>query len=247
MSVGWPDLGGALLILGAFLLIAAGIVGLVIWDARRRKAQNVLLDATAAVARMWIALVIVGVLITGWRWLSGGDVWIPELPLSMAWPEMLPCAEPSPPTSFASATLVCAHVPTADATIAALSLGARLMLALGDVLALVLAALPAVVVAVICGLAIKGKPFAAPAARWLFIAAIVILVAGMGAELATGIGRQLAAFEVLPSPGEGEVTTTGTYQLTMPLWPMGAALALAALGFVFRQGSVLQRESEGLV
>ena len=43
------------------------------------------------------------------------------------------------------------------------------------------------------------------------------------------------------------MTTTGIYRVEVSLWPVGAALALGALGAVFRRGAVLQRETEGLV
>jgi hypothetical protein len=56
----------------------------------------------------------------------------------------------------------------------------------------------------------------------------------------------LAAAEALPRSG-AELVSNGVFSLTLPLWPIGAALALAALGVVFRHGAVLQRETEGLV
>lgn len=60
---------------------------------------------------------------------------------------------------------------------------------------------------------------------------------------------------MLPGAGSGAaVTTQAFFNLAVSLWPVGAALALAALAAVFRHGSdlqrhtaALQRETEGLV
>ncbi len=91
-------------------------------------------------------------------------------------------------------TVVRAGINQASATIVGLSFGARALLGLGQVLAVILVIVPGAVVAVICG-----------------------------------------------------PTASGGFSLTVPLWPIGAALALGALGAVFRRGAVLLRETEGLV
>ena len=167
--------------------------------------------------------------------------------VSVAWPETLPCEQAIPPEATTT-SLVCAHVATADATIAMLSVGTRMVLAVGELLGLVLAATPAVLLLVVCAQALRGLPFSRTVGRWLIIAAVVVLVAGLGADLVSSAGRALAAAEVLPAPDpDAAVTTTGIYRLTVPLWPIGAACALGALGAVFRRGAVLQRETEGLV
>ncbi|GAA5033752.1 hypothetical protein GCM10025738_17400 [Microbacterium fluvii] len=247
VSIGAEDLGGALLWVAIGLGVLLGIAALAVWAARRRGSTTIVLDATAAVARVWIAFVGLAAVFVMWRWLGGGTTWIPELPVTMAWPTALPCEQPVPPESVGT-TLECASVQVVDATIANLPVATRAVLALGDLLSLALAAMPAVAVAVICHQALKGLPFGRAAGRMLMLTAVVVLVAGMGTELATSIGRSLAAGAVLPGPESGaDVTTTGIFRLTVPLWPIGAALALAALGTVFRHGAVLQRETEGLV
>ena len=246
MSIGWPDLGGALLWIGVGLLVIAVVIALLTWDARRRRSPNPVLDVTAALARMWLAITAVGLILTEWKWLSGGDTWVPLMPVSLEWPEKLPCEQPFLPETPSG--LVCAHVASADATIAMLSVGTRTVLALGEILGLVLAATPAVLLLVVCAQALNGSPFSRTVGRWLLIAAAVVLVAGLGAELVTSAGRALAAAEVLPPPeSDAAVTTTGIYRLTVPLWPVVAACALGALGAVFRRGAVLQRETDGLV
>ena len=247
MSIGWPDLGGALLWIAVGLLVIAILITLLAWDARRRRSPHPVLDVTSALARIWLAITALGLILTVWRWLSGGDVWVPSVPVSLAWPEPLPC-EQAGPSEATTTALMCAHVTTADATIALLGAGTRAVLALGEILGLVLAATPAALVLAVCTQALRGAPFSRVVGRWLLVSAVVVLVAGLGAELATGAGRALAAAEVLPPPGsDAAVTASEIYRLTVPLWPIGASCALAALGAVFRRGAVLQRETEGLV
>ena len=247
MNIGWPDLGGAMLWIAVGLIVIGGVIALLTWDARRRRSPQPIVDVTAAVARMWVAITAVGLVLTVWKWVSGGATWIPSMPVSLSWPESLPCEQNIPP-EVTTTSLVCASVQTADATIAMLGVGTRTLLAIGEILGLVLAAAPAVLLLVVCAQALRGVPFSRTVGRWLIITAVVVLVAGLGAELVTSAGRALAAAEVLPPPESGAaVTTTGIYRLTVPLWPIGAACALAALGAVFRRGAVLQRETEGLV
>lgn len=49
------DLPVVLLSSGIGLAIVGAFVGLLVWDARRRKSPSVLLDVVAAMARVWVA------------------------------------------------------------------------------------------------------------------------------------------------------------------------------------------------
>lgn len=247
MSIGWPDLGGTLLWILGTLLVVGAVIGVLAWDARRRRSTSVTVDVAAAVARMWLALVAVWAVLIVLKWFTADFTEVPALPVSLPWPTALPCEGGPTVAATTQPTLECASVPTIQATLTSLTGGTRVVLGAGELLSLLLLALPGVVVAVICRAARKGRPFSAVTSRWLFIAAVVILVAGLGGEVLTGIGSAMAATEVLPPPGAGAVTTTGIYRVVLPLSPIGAALALAALGAVFRYGARLQRETDLLV
>lgn len=243
MSIGSQDLAGALLWIGCYLLVIAAVTGLTVWVARRRGSTTIVLDATQAVARVSIALAAIGAIATAWRWSTQGEITITSLPITIDWPTPLPLE----PTGTGP-ELVGAYIHSATATASGLSAAPRILLASADLLSIVLFATPAVVIAVLCRQALRGMPFARTTSRWMFGSAIVVLVAGTFIAVLGGIGRTLAAGELLPGIDSGApVVSQGLFQLTVPLWPMAAALALATLGVVFRHGGRLQRETEGLV
>lgn len=243
MTIGSQDLAGALGWIAVYLGVLALVAGLAVWLARRRGSTTIAVDAARAVAQVWLVLSGLGVVLIAWRAIAGGESTLTDLPVTMDWPGALPAAR-----TGSDAVLVWATANTASVTVEGLSLGTRLLIGLAELLALVLAATPAVVIWVITRQAVRGAPFTGTVSRWLLIAAAAVLVVGLATDVVSAIGRTLAAMEVLPGPGSGApVTTTGLFNLSVPLWPIGAALALAALAAVFRYGTVLQRETEGLV
>lgn len=245
MFVAGQDLGSTLLWLGMALGLVAAVTALAVWSARRRGrgGTTIVLDATATLAPMGLVVLALGFLVAVWRWFTG-DATLDHASISTDWPGAAVVDDPA----GAGPALTGASITSADLLVANLSIGTRTVLALGDVFLLALWAMPTLAVAVIAQNALKGVPFTRTAARWLFCTALVVLIAGLGAEIAHAIGSALAAAEVLPSPeAGGAVTTTGHIALQVPVWPIGAALALGALGAVFQHGYALQRETEGLV
>jgi hypothetical protein len=243
MSIGAADLGQALLWITGFLGVLAAGAALAVWLAKRRGSTTIVLDATRAIAQVWLVMAVAAAGFSVWRWTADPEASILGLPMTLSWPDPLPYE----PTG-AGPELVSGAVTRADVWVHGLSSGTRAVLATGDLLAIVIGVTPAVVLLVITRQALSGAPFTRTASRWLFIAAGVVLVAGISADLVSEIGKTLAAGEVLPGIESGAgVTTQGFFSLTVPLWPIGAALALAALGVVFRHGTVLQRDTEGLV
>ncbi|MHC3000183.1 hypothetical protein OB08_13810 [Microbacterium sp. HJ5] len=237
---------GALLMLGAGLLIVGGIVGLAVWDARRRNSPAVVVDVAGAVARVWVAFTGVLLVATTWRWLSGGDTWIPDIPVVADLLRDQTCGDVTESVPATSMTLVCGYVQSADVTVAGLDAGIRVLLATADVLALFAAAAPGVVLAIACSRSLKGAPFARVVSRWMLIGAAVVLVAGLGAEILGSMGRSILANELFP-PNSGDVSSTGVYRVSVSFWPIAAALALGALGAIFRHGERLQHDTEALV
>lgn len=245
MNIGWPDIPGALLTVAAGLLLAAGFIGFIAWGARRRKSPAVVIEVAGGLARVWVAFTGLALVITGIRWFSGGDTWIPGVPVVADVLDTQTCGDVTT-VEATSTTLVCGYFHSADVTVAALDLGTRVLLAAGDLLALTAIAVPGIVLAIACGRALTGVPFSRVVSRALMVGAVVVLVTGLGAEICGSLGRSILANELFPAHG-GDVVSTGVYRISASFWPIGAAFALAALGAVFRHGERLQRETDLLV
>ncbi|MCW5954351.1 MAG: hypothetical protein KIT69_19035, partial [Propionibacteriaceae bacterium] len=104
-----------------------------------------------------------------------------------------------------------------------------------------------------------GDPFAlgGNALRW---AAWIVLIGGVLASVVGDLGDWLASRELFRVTGwsvigAGETSSIAelgwpepsNLSLTIPFWPLGAALVLALLAGVFRYGGRLRRDTEGLV
>ncbi len=246
--VSGTDLPTVLLWGGVGVAVLAAIVALMVWDARRRKSPSVLLDVIAAMARVWVAIVLLGIVVTIIRWVSGGPYDVAAMPLSLQWPTELPCQSSGDEITGEGAVLYCARVESASATVSSLDGGLRALLGVGSVLSLLVAAVPGIVIAALGERALTPTPFAARSARWLLISAIVVLVSGTLGSLLTDVGSFLVAQSVLAeSIADAPLTAPMAFNLNPPAWPLGVALGLAALSVIFRQGARLQRETEGLV
>jgi hypothetical protein len=247
MTVAWSDLGGALIAGFVWITIIAGLLAVLVWNARRRRVPSVILDVTGTAARVWVAIVILGAVLGLIGLIVSPVTTITELPVAVDWPATLPCQSPGDAAS-ASTTLYCARIPSATVEISALSGGIKTLVFVGGLLAYAAAAMPGVLVSVLCGRASAGTPFARPASRWLLVSSVVILVSGMLGEIVLAVARFLAAGAVLPDAHASDpATAPPTFAMTVPVWPIAAALALAALAVIFRYGSQLQRDTEGLV
>ncbi|MBN9215365.1 MAG: hypothetical protein J0J04_11285 [Microbacterium sp.] len=246
MSIGTQNLGEGLLWIGVFVAVVAVLCVVTVWIARRRGSTTVALDAASSVAQGWLFLMALGVGLMIWQWFTQTEISVSGMPVSLAyWPGAgTPGCDD---TGGDVPVLLCATGDAVDATVAHLTLGTRVVMALGQLLGVLLAAIPAVLVIVLVHQTRKGSPFTRVASRSFAWAAVGILVLGTVTDLVVGIGRTLAAFEVLPTPeGGGELTNQGIFYLTVPLWPAAVALALAALAVVFRYGSALQHQTEAL-
>lgn len=246
--VSGTDSPSVLLWSGVGLAIVGALVALMVWDARRRKSPSVLLDVIAAMARVWVAIVLLGVAGTIIRWVSDGPYGVAAMPVSLRWPTELPCESGGGGITGEGAVLYCATADSASATVSGLDGGLRALLGVGSVLSLLVAAVPGVVIAVLGQRALTRAPFAARSARWLLVSAIVVLVAGTLGSLLTDVGSFLVAQSVLAeSIADAPLTAPTAFSLNPPVWPLGVALGLGALSVIFRQGARLQRETEGLV
>ncbi|MFK3677916.1 hypothetical protein ACI2IP_09290 [Microbacterium sp. NPDC090218] len=229
----WPSL----LFIGIGLAVIALIVGLLVWNGRRRGSRTIALDAALTLSGWWILLSVVSAVIyivkaftVDWAELNGKTY------VYVDWPAGLPCSEFG---DSATTMLTCGSETLSEFTVGNASLGLRLLAASAQLSTLALTTTPAVMVAVICFYTLRGRVFSQMVTRALTGGAIAILVFGVAADLLGGIAATAGLREVFPPDSEWYPSA---YQLTVTPWPFAAALALAALAAVFRQGMRLEQD-----
>lgn len=107
----------------------------------------------------------------------------------------------------------------------------------------------AVLVAVIGVGLVRSRPFGRRLPFWVGAAGVIVAVGGtVGAAIGAATDRRVQALAsqlsggLLPQPLELPLGI-----LTLPLLPLAAGLTIVLVAFVFRAGTRLQRDTEGLV
>lgn len=236
-------LGTAVIVAGRYLRRSggqedtAGTVGVALW-----------------VAGAWAVMGAVGAVIA-----VLGALLQPEVTITVPVAEFWPALPAGTALEGMTATRVSGGFTSVDLTVTGLSTGARILWAVSQGVAWLLPAAIAGLLAVACHQLRAGRAFAPVVAKMAMITAVVVAVGGLTMQVAGDIAGNLAAVEVLqwtsaeypdipgiedelqawwPQPGFG---------VEFPFWPLAAGLGFAALGAVFRSGSRLQRDTEGLV
>lgn len=241
----WPTLGWMLLSVGVLALI----VGLVIWRGRRKGSRTMALNAALTISGWWLAVTAIGIVLIVVKvfstdfaeFMGQTNVWLP-------WPADLPCTDYGDDRGTA---LGCSGSNLADFTVAEASIGLRALAGAAQLISILFTAIPAAMLAVISWHTLRGRAFTRVITRTLFWGAVAILVFGVASDLISGIAATTALREVFPPESEWY---PWAFQLQLTWWPFLAALGLAALAAVFKQGirlqqdnEQLQRETEGLV
>lgn len=177
------------------------------------------------------------------------------IPVQQFWP-LLPAGDT---LTGPTAHVVSGGFTDATVGVSGLDAAARSWLAGASLLQGATIAILAIMVATLCSTVLKELPFRPTLTRGIRTTAFAILFGGFGWQLCSGIGRSLAAQQVLrldsaaftnridftlgtitgfPSPG---------WDASFDLWPLWVALAFFALAAAFRYGESLQRDTEGLV
>lgn len=243
-------------ILLVVLVIIGAIVAVVLASrpARAGRPSTRVIGITLFLAAVWAGGSMVGAI------MSFAFVFIPSaaqnirMPVTPYWPLPVPGVTLEGPT----ATVVSGGFLEAEVVVEGLSTGTRLLWASGQALEALVPGAIGALVAVVCFQLLRGAPFAPAVARAALITALVVLVGGIAEQILTGLGGSLASNEVLQltsaeatgMPDGWDISTALPQPAsgwTVTLWPIGAALGFAALAAVFRYGSRLQRDTEGLV
>ncbi len=240
------------------LFVLAALIGVAVAIARSHRRPAAATDssvvaATLTAAAFWAGLSVIGAALSVAANLQP-QVKI-TVPVQEFWPQ-LPAGtllEGMPATisagGFTSATLLLED----------LSVWPQVGWTISQALGWLIPGTVAGLIAIACFQLRRGSPFAPVLARVTFVTALVVLIGGTAAQVLGDLAGSAAAVEALqwrsgrydeiagiengidawwPKPG---------LDITIPFWPLGAGLGLAALAAIFRYGSGLQRDTEGLV
>lgn len=245
LSIDSEDLLSGLIPLGAFLVALFVIVGLAIWWARRRGSDTLPLTATRSLAGIVIGLSLFGLVLGGinqfvaqsTRLNDSMRTWVDDHLDSLSSPM---CRIDG---SFAEGS------PSDDGTISYckgvinyLPFTPRLALFLAMLLTFIATIAIAWSIYSAALLAAQREPFHPAVHRTFALSALVTLGAGILADVATTIGMTLAARALEWSPG-----VTAPFEFRLQIWPFAVAVGLFALSAIFRHGTRLQKDTEGLV
>lgn len=246
--------------LAATAVAVIGVVALVFWIGLSRGRP----DTSAAGGRvigltMWVAVIWAVVSGVSALIVAGLAVWSPEvaitIPVQPFWPQLPPGTE----LDGITAMRVSGGFTTADVTLGGLSFGVRLAWAVSQAVALLIPATIAALIAGACMQLRAGRPFAPAVARMASITAVVVALGGIVAQVVGDLAGIGAAEQLLRWTGAQYPDVPGVedvlqawlpqpgFEITFPFWPIAAGLGFAALAAIFRYGSRLQRDTEGLV
>ncbi|RCK58640.1 hypothetical protein [Microbacterium sorbitolivorans] len=212
--------------LGVFIAVIAAVV-VVVWLIARSHGTTASLSvrATGTFAGIWLGLSAIGVVISIARLATGADVDVADT--GVDW-------EPY----CGSGNVLCAGP---ERLAAGVSFGPRLLVELGTLSTTLAIAAPALALFLLCRSALRNSVFPERIPRLFLICGAVALLLGSAGPILGVMGAGLAAAEVLPADADV------FYSFTVPWWPALVALACAAFAAIFRHGSRLQSDTEGLV
>lgn len=249
------------MIFPAWLALVALPVAAVIWlfvaavrKSRRTGTGAPVVRVTYAVALVWAAVCAIGAAIAVLSALMNPQVSI-SFPVSEFWPKLPEGAHLEGQT----ATLEGGGFTDATGLVQGLSLPARICWAISQTLWALVPGAIAAFIAVACAQLLKGRAFTEVVARAAMITAVIVAAGGFAAQVLGDIAGSMAANEVLQwSSGSWDVAgdpdadiddwwPTPGFEISLPFWPLAAGLGFAALSAIFRYGSKLQRDQEGLI
>ena len=120
--------------------------------------------------------------------------------------------------------------------------GTRALLAAGEGITALVAVVVSAGIAFLLFSLSRGRPFAKPLFTLAVLSGATLTIGGLLGQALAGFGRMTAADEL--NPVADDLFTPG---FTIDAVPIFAGFAILALAFVFRAGTRLQRDTDGLV
>lgn len=241
----------------AVVILLAVVIVVFVRAARRAHVSadpSPVVSVTLSLSALWAAIAVVCAVIAVVATMTQSEVQI-TVPVREFWPQLPPGTE----ILGTSATRAGGGFTSASLFVDGLTLGARVCWAIAQALAWLIPAAIAGLIAVACFQLLAGRAFAPVVARIATVTAVVVTVGGISAQVLGDIAGSMAADQLLRWTGAEYPDVAGVedvlgawlpqpgFMLTFPFWPIAAGLAFAALAAIFRYGSQLQRDTEGLV
>jgi hypothetical protein len=215
------------------------IVLVIMWVLRTRRSGDAapIIRIALVISAAWAGLAMLWGVVRTVMWFQPGC----GIPFQVRTLEYWPAPAPSG-TAFLSGGFTDAHFTAIDI----LSTPVRGILATGGIIGTLVTVALAGLIALACFRFMQGKPFAPDLARLSLIAASVVLVGGIAAQVVGQYGGMRALAEIV-SAGLGPRGVRAADVWSIDWWPLWLAVGLAAFSALMRHGTVLQRETEGLV
>ncbi|SDQ48543.1 hypothetical protein [Microbacterium sp. cf332] len=253
MSNVWA-VGQIVVVAGIALAIAAALFATAAARARRRGDPSPVVSLALTLSALWAVFSLLGAIVSVVQNLAA-DAPRMSVPVAPFWPELLPgvVIDTGPTAQVAGGGFSVAEV-----DVAGISPLARGLWTTGQALWSLIPAAVAALIAVACFQLLAGRAFDRIIVRMTMATAVIVAAGGTAAQLLSDISGSMASRELFERvsahwtdiPGIEDPLAwwpSATLDITLPFWPIAAGLGLAALAAVFRYGSRLQRDTQGLV
>lgn len=253
MSIAWMTVQ-VVVVAALVAAVATALLWMASSRARKRGDASPVVSLALTFSAFWACVSVVGVAIGVVSNLTSSAPRM-SVPVATFWPGALPgVAIDDGPTAHVAG----GGFTTAEVDVAGVSAAARGMWTAGQALWGLIPATVAALIAVACFQLLAGRAFDRIIVRMTMITAVVVAAGGTAAQVLSDIAGTMASHELFTVVSAQWKDIPGieqpldwwpnpTLDIALPFWPIGAGLALAALAAVFRYGSRLQRDTEGLV
>lgn len=178
-----------------------------------------------------------------------------SMPVQSFWPALKPSVQLAPEPS---ARVIGGGFDLANASVAGLTLDARIWIAAGQLFHGSIIVAIGIAIALLTSRLLRGTPFDRTLSKTAFATGAAIGIGGILWQVCSGIGGSLVSAQVLTVTGwsiDDKEVTGGPSEIGWPLpslgfgvdfWPIAAALAIVAIGIAFRYGETLQADAARL-
>ena len=191
---------------------------------------------------------------------AGVDLFAPAvmvaMPVRSFWPALKPSVQldPAPPAQVTGGGFDVANV-----SLTGLGLDARIWLAAAELFQGTMVVAIGVSIAVLAARLVRGNPFGRVLSNTAFGTATAIGIGGILWQVCSGVGGLLVSTQVLRVTGwsidDRDLVGDNLNEIGWPFpaegfsidfWPIGAALAIVAVGIAFRYGETIQADAKQL-